>query len=425
MMRKNIAAVLVAAALLARHAGAAEDPKARAFDLLQKAEAAYENVSDYTATYVRQERVNNRVLPAETYLLKFKKPLKVYMKCVDAGTPRAGLEMIYYQGEYKNKVLLRAAGLPDMVLPTAELDPLSSKAMENSRYALTECGIGYLLDRFAHDVRAADLKGEIKVLYNGLRKFNGRPAHEVECVLIPMGDSDYYCYRSVVYFDEETKLPTCLFFYNWDGELLESYSFNDLRLNPGLTEGDFDPRNKEYNFGLIVLQAPREVRELPLQPVLPGCDTFARIQMSEPTKVFIFDGTKEREYYLGYAGNAPDPVAAAAEVELPSWPDKKTVLLGVRREGIKARITAVRVAESLKPEEIRFVEQFAGRLVADPFEPGRDVSLVMDDEKASAEWAAAIKAAAKRLDDLLSDDAAIELGSRAEREPLARKAFGR
>ena len=40
---------------------------------------------------------------------------------------------------------------------------------------------------------------------------------------------------------------------SWDhyGELYESYEFEKLELNPGLSDRDFDHRNEEYDFMII------------------------------------------------------------------------------------------------------------------------------------------------------------------------------
>ena len=420
-------AVVVSAfhiSLLAQNAPALEsefDPKVKAQDLIEQAKAAYEKLTDYTATFVRQERIKERLLPPETFLLKFEKPFKLYMRCADTGTPRSGLELIYIRGEYKDKVLVHVPRLPDGVLPTAELDPVSPKAMENSRHPVTECGIGYFLDRYAAEFTQADLHGELRVFYNGVRQFNGRPLHEVECLLTPLEGSNYYCYRSIVYFDQQTKLPLRMLFYNWEGELLESYAYNDLRLNPSLTDQDFDPRSKAYNFGLVFASTPKGAKGLPLAGMLSGCDSYARIRLSEPVKVLIFDGTREQDYYLGYASGADEPSVAVTEIELPSWPEKKTLVIGLMREGAGFRTTAVRVTEALKPEEVRFVEQFAHKSSADPFEPKKDIQFILADERVAAEWAAAIKATVKRLEAFFSDKSMLQMTFRVEKERLPEK----
>jgi len=46
----------------------------------------------------------------------------------------------------------------------------------------------------------------------------------------------------------ETKLPVRVNIYDWDDTLLESYGYETVKLNAGLTEADFDPNNSEYRF---------------------------------------------------------------------------------------------------------------------------------------------------------------------------------
>ena len=53
-------------------------------------------------------------------------------------------------------------------------------------------------------------------------------------------------YRTVVYFDQESKLPIGVQNYDWpekpggDGELVESFRYTDLRLNVSLPDSVFE-----------------------------------------------------------------------------------------------------------------------------------------------------------------------------------------
>jgi outer membrane lipoprotein-sorting protein len=56
----------------------------------------------------------------------------------------------------------------------------------------------------------------------------------------------FYCYRTVVYFDKQTKLPVRFEAYDWPaaggtpgGEKLECYSYVDVKFNVGLTDAAF------------------------------------------------------------------------------------------------------------------------------------------------------------------------------------------
>ena len=58
------------------------------------------------------------------------------------------------------------------------------------------------------------------------------------------------------FIDKELMGPLHYEAYDWPQQpdeappLLESYTYTHLKLNPGLTDADFDPRNLDYNFGL-------------------------------------------------------------------------------------------------------------------------------------------------------------------------------
>ena len=60
-------------------------------------------------------------------------------------------------------------------------------------------------------------------------------------------NAQLYCYRCVVYFDKALKLPVRVEVYDWPapngnpkGELLECYSYVNLKFNVGLTDAAFE-----------------------------------------------------------------------------------------------------------------------------------------------------------------------------------------
>jgi outer membrane lipoprotein-sorting protein len=36
--------------------------------------------------------------------------------------------------------------------------------------------------------------------------------------------------------------------FDWDNQLIESYGYEELKLNPGLADKDFEAENPEYHF---------------------------------------------------------------------------------------------------------------------------------------------------------------------------------
>ena len=55
-------------------------------------------------------------------------------------------------------------------------------------------------------------------------------------------------YRFVINQELTSKLLVRIQTYDWDDHLLENYAYEDLKLNTGLTDADFDSENPQYHF---------------------------------------------------------------------------------------------------------------------------------------------------------------------------------
>jgi len=386
------------------------DPKTKAWEIIQQAEKAYAAVDDYIAVFEKQERVDGELKPPERFLLKFKKPFCVYIKWLERG-PAYGMELIYVQGRNNDKILVHAGGLADVVMPTIEIDVHGTIAMKGNRHPITECGIGYFLERYSRDFKRADLEGEMEVFCQGVRQIDGRAAEEVEIYLYPhQAGHNYYCYRSVVYFDVENKLPIRMLFYDWENELIESYAYINLKVNTGLTDKDFDPKNSEYNFGIFPLQLGGGEEKVPVPAVLGMCDYYRHLVVTEEKEIFPFIKVPEtRNYYLGYKGKSQMPVAVAGVVQTKTWFNRLRYLVGVMREptdvGEKYRVTGVAVVNPDKAlgyedrllKGDRFVRQFRNKSIDDPFEAGKDIDTVTGATCSVTGAAQAIRSEAAKL----------------------------
>jgi hypothetical protein len=58
----------------------------------------------------------------------------------------------------------------------------------------------------------------------------------------------HYGSRGEYFFSKRTFMMIKASTWDQRGRLYESYEFLELELNPGLTDQDFDPRNKDYGF---------------------------------------------------------------------------------------------------------------------------------------------------------------------------------
>lgn len=214
--------------------------------ILQKASKAYESVHDYTAHFLKQERIREKLRKQEVIELKFQKPFKVYMNWVDS--PDKGMELIYIDGENDNRIRAHLGGFLNAVVPSVNLKVDDKLVARNNRHIVTETGIGEFLRKYTIDFKVAKEKGDLGVAVEEGHKLFNRAVIRVEAFLPKKPDNGYYCYRSVVFFDDENKLPIQMEFYDHQDRLIEKYAYKNLKINSGLKEKDFDPENEAYHF---------------------------------------------------------------------------------------------------------------------------------------------------------------------------------
>jgi len=220
------------------------DQRERLLSLLTRIESSYARINDYTAVFRKQERVEGKLLPEGTILLKFQKPLKVYMKWIE--DPSKGTEALYVDGSNGNKLLVHRGGILGIL--TLSLDPRGSLALTKNRHPITEVGFGYLIDGLQRNIRMAHRQGELEVIRLAEETFRGRSTTVVEAKFIPRGGRTYYASRMVFHIDTELQLPVGGVFYDEADALIERYSYSDVKLNVGLTSLNFSRENKAYRF---------------------------------------------------------------------------------------------------------------------------------------------------------------------------------
>jgi outer membrane lipoprotein-sorting protein len=210
---------------------------------LQETEAALAKVDNYTALFHRIERVNGKLVPEQTTFLKFKRPFKIYMRWL---SPYSGREALYIAGANNNKVRAHGTGLAGLF--SVNLNPAGGLAMKNSRHPITEAGLETLIKKIGADLRRGLQAGELTAIDHGEQMVYGRKTRELEGVLPKDPAKGYYCYRCIVNLDAETRMPIKTQIFDWENQLIECYGYEHLRLNPGLSDKDFDPQNPDYHF---------------------------------------------------------------------------------------------------------------------------------------------------------------------------------
>jgi hypothetical protein len=212
-----------------------------------------ENVRDYTAIVFKQERILGKLGPIEECFVKIREqPFGAYMKFL-APEDLKGQEALYVAGANDDKMFAHAgSGLRAMV-GTVQIPPAGPIAMLGQRYPITELGIANLTRRLIevgeHDRQYA----ECYVWTDEHAKVGDRDCTSIT-VMHPAKRKAFIYHIARIFVDNELMVPVHYEAYDWPDKpgdpplLLERYTYTNLKLNPDLTDAEFDPKNPQYNF---------------------------------------------------------------------------------------------------------------------------------------------------------------------------------
>lgn len=242
--------VVILSILICRPCLATDPPGAKTPDPMQMIYAcrdAYKSVKDFTAVMHRRERLWGQLQPQETIFVKFRnKPFSVYMRWI--AEPHRTREAIYVENQNDGKIVAHeVVGLVNWMRRVSPDDP---EARKQSHHPITEAGIGKAIDSLVRVCETAKQAGDLKLFYVGQDSFNSRPTDMLIRVLPQKPEYPYHII--VLHIDKELGLPIKFASLNWDFEVETMYSYTDLKLNVGLTDEDFNYKNKDYGFQSLV-----------------------------------------------------------------------------------------------------------------------------------------------------------------------------
>jgi outer membrane lipoprotein-sorting protein len=219
---------------------------------INEAEMKLAQIDNYTSFFHKQERVKGKLKEEEVVLLKFKKPFKIYMKWVK--DPGKGREVLYVEGWNHNKIKVHEVWMKTGF--TLDLDATGFLAMRGSRHSITESGLENFLRVLGRDLYSGIQFGEFTCRELGEEMVYGCQSQIVEYLFPKDKTKGYYCHRAVINIDVGTKIPIRVRIYDWEGDLVEDYGYESLKLNAGLTDADFAMENPEYKFSSSRTKAP-------------------------------------------------------------------------------------------------------------------------------------------------------------------------
>lgn len=209
-------------------------------------------IKDYTALMMKQENINGEIQDAQVMDVKIRhKPFSVYLK-FRYPENIAGQEVIYIEGQNDGNMLAHGVGVQGR-FGTVKLDPNGPIAGRGNKYPITDIGMLTLIDRLVA-VGEKDVKyGECEVKYYENIKDKDREYTMIH-VEHPTPRKNFMFHIARILVDNELNVPVRYESYEWPTEkeekpkLIEIYSYNNLKLNVGLTDEDFSVDNPNYGF---------------------------------------------------------------------------------------------------------------------------------------------------------------------------------
>jgi Protein of unknown function (DUF1571) len=256
----------------AHDAAGPADPVAVMDAALQDAEQMLlhiqQTVRDYTCILIKRENVRGTILATEYIQTKVRNrrvengvtviPFAVYLKFLKP-TDYKGREVLYVEDQRNGSVLVKEGGFRGKFLPTVTLAPTGRFAMQENRYPITELGIENLTRRLLDRSRGESDLSVCKITYREGAKVNGRPCKllEVRRPTPKSGDAakiGMNVHLVQVFIDTELNVPIRYGAYDWpdspgdEPEVVEEYTYHDLKINVGLCDEDFSATNRKYGF---------------------------------------------------------------------------------------------------------------------------------------------------------------------------------
>jgi hypothetical protein len=211
--------------------------------MLADARAAHGKTRDYSGTYTRQERINGALSAEQVAEMKFRvNPVGVHVRFASPNSI-SGMEISYSAAKKDGKVRYRAAGAAGRK-GLVKLDVDDSKFLADHRHIVTQWGMGPLIELIAGTTaREKALNNPVEVFASDYQ-FDKRNVTKYE-IYTRRPHAARYAAKMVVFIDKETKLPVRFEAYGdakpgaLTGELLEAYSFTNLKFNSGIGENAF------------------------------------------------------------------------------------------------------------------------------------------------------------------------------------------
>jgi hypothetical protein len=220
------------------------------------------NLNDYTALLVKRERIDGVLGTHEFAMAKIRnrkvvdgkvvQPLSVYLNFLKPSTVK-GREVIYVEGQNGGNIIAHEGGFKGKFLPTVTIPPDGMLAMRGQRYPISEIGIENLIQKLIERGERAAQAPDVQCEFRKNARVKDRTCTVLQVTQpTKLPSSDFY--QAQVFMDDDLNIPIRYIAYDWpvqegvSPQVIEEYNYLNVKVNVGLTDSDFDPKNPAYDF---------------------------------------------------------------------------------------------------------------------------------------------------------------------------------
>ncbi len=207
-----------------------------------------EQVRDYRCVLIKQERLGKKLSDVQEIELRFREaPWSVYMlwkKNADQAKRALYMDTPEFVDEDGRKLsrVEPAGAIARLFVKDIFIPVRGERARKASRRTIDEAGFRATFELLESFNAVAAQRGVLDLRYVGTGTIDGRPTYVIVRDLPYEGpDGPYPDARMILHLDQEWLLPVAVYSYadHAEQELLGSYLFTQIELNPGLSDDAF------------------------------------------------------------------------------------------------------------------------------------------------------------------------------------------
>jgi hypothetical protein len=212
------------------------------------------NVQDYSGVIIKTERIGGKPITTVLFAKIREKPFSVYLYFLDRSNDKGvkGREVVYLQGKNDDKLIGHSPGLLTGRIRLS-LAPTNPLATLGEHYPITEIGLANLCRQLIRRGEAVADPSRVQVKRFPEARINDRSCTLIQ-VMYPVDEPRLWGYLARVFLDKQWGFPIRVEIFELPADrsqgpqLLEEYTYLNLKLNNGYTDADFDPKNRQYKF---------------------------------------------------------------------------------------------------------------------------------------------------------------------------------